>query len=100
MPWRRGAYRGVLLGYAGICALWIPLIAWMMPNDSFKVGVVYLMRSDWKFETRNRSGEQKAVEVLCNAKGNRQPVLVRRRQQLCARLLWTAARAAMCRLLV
>ncbi|GAB4813661.1 hypothetical protein N2152v2_000707 [Parachlorella kessleri] len=49
------AYKGVLIGYSGVCAFWIPLIAWMMPNDSFKVGVVYLMRKDWRFETRNRS---------------------------------------------
>ena len=26
-----------MLGYSGVCALWIPLLAWMMPNDSFKV---------------------------------------------------------------
>lgn len=35
-PPRRAAYKAVMLGYAGVCALWIPLIAWMMPNDSFK----------------------------------------------------------------
>jgi MFS family permease len=49
------AYRAVLLGYAGICALWIPLVAWMMPNDSFRIGMVYLLRNDWKFEVRQRS---------------------------------------------
>lgn len=32
----QSAFRGVMLGYSGICALWIPLLAWMMPNDSFK----------------------------------------------------------------
>lgn len=51
----RNAYRGVLLGYAGICALWVPLLAWMMPNDSFRVGMVYLLRNDWRFEVRQRS---------------------------------------------
>ena len=51
----QSAYRGVLLGYSGICALWIPLLAWMMPNDSFRVGMVYLLRNDWKFEVRQRS---------------------------------------------
>jgi MFS family permease len=49
------AYQAVLLGYAGICALWIPLVAWMMPNDSFRVGMVYLLRNDWKFEVRQLS---------------------------------------------
>jgi hypothetical protein len=53
--WCRSAYRGVLLGYTGICAAWVPLLAWMMPNDSFKVGSVYLWREDWHFETRKRS---------------------------------------------
>jgi hypothetical protein len=52
---RRNAYRWVLVGYAGICALWIPLIAWVMPNDSFRVGMVYLSRPDGTFETRQRS---------------------------------------------
>lgn len=51
----QNAYRGVLLGYAGICALWVPLLAWMMPNDSFRVGMVYLLRKDWRFEVRQRS---------------------------------------------
>lgn len=51
----RAAYRGVLCGYAGICALWIPLVAWMMPNDSFKIGHIFLLRDDWKFEIRQRS---------------------------------------------
>lgn len=50
-----GAFQGVMLGYCGVCALWIPMLAWMMPNDSFKVGMVYLMRKDWRFEVRNRS---------------------------------------------
>ncbi|KAL4517173.1 hypothetical protein Ndes2437B_g06781 [Nannochloris sp. 'desiccata'] len=49
------AYRAVLLGYSGICALWIPLVAWMMPNDSFRIGMVYLLRDDWKFEVRQLS---------------------------------------------
>lgn len=28
-----GAYRGVMISYAGVCALWIPMLAWIMPND-------------------------------------------------------------------
>lgn len=51
----QGAYRGVMIGYAGICALWIPILAWIMPNDSFKVGHMFLLRDDWKFEVRSRS---------------------------------------------
>lgn len=51
----RAAYRGVLLGFSGICALWIPLIVWMMPNDSFRVGTVFLLRKDWRFEVRLRT---------------------------------------------
>jgi hypothetical protein len=27
----------------------------MMPNDSFRIGMVYLLRNDWKFEVRQRS---------------------------------------------
>ena len=50
-----GAYRATLLAYAGICALWMPLMLWIMPNDSFRIGMVYLMRPDWKFEIRNRN---------------------------------------------
>lgn len=52
------AYRAVLLGYSGICALWMPLVLWLMPNDSFKVGMVYLFRPDWRFEMRQRSGRE------------------------------------------
>jgi hypothetical protein len=55
VPPRSNAYRGVLLGYAGVCALWVPLLAWIMPNDSFRVGTVYLLRDDWQFEVRQRS---------------------------------------------
>ena len=51
----RGAYVGVLVGYSGICALWAPILWWMMPNDSFKVGDVYLLRDDNRFETRLRN---------------------------------------------
>lgn len=47
---------GVLMGYAGLCALWIPLSAWMMPNSPFRVGQVYLLTSKWRFEVRQRSG--------------------------------------------
>ncbi len=50
-----GAYRGVLLGYAGLVALWAPLVAWTMPYDSFRVGMVYLLRDDWRFDVRQRS---------------------------------------------
>ena len=53
---RRSAFRTALLAYAGVCALWIPLLAWAMPNDSFKVGNVYLLRPDWRFETRQLAG--------------------------------------------
>jgi MFS family permease len=49
------AYKTVLICYSGICALWIPLMAWMMPNDSFRTGMVYLMKPNWKFETRVRA---------------------------------------------
>ena len=48
------AYTWVLIGYSFILALWVPLLWWMMPNDSFKVGDVYLLRDDWRFETRKR----------------------------------------------
>lgn len=51
----RNAYRAVLLAYAGICALWVPLLAWIMPNDSFRIGMVFLLRDDWRFEVRQRS---------------------------------------------
>jgi len=49
------AYTWVLIGYAVICALWAPILAWMMPNDSFKVGEIYLLRNDWRFEKRLRA---------------------------------------------
>ncbi|EFN50524.1 hypothetical protein CHLNCDRAFT_139004 [Chlorella variabilis] len=52
----QAAYRTIMLSYAGICSLWIPLLAWMMPNNSFRVGMVYLMRKDWTFEVRLRTG--------------------------------------------
>lgn len=45
-----------MLSYAGICSLWIPLLAWMMPGHSFRVGMLYLMRKDWTFEVRLRNG--------------------------------------------
>ena len=48
------AYTWVLIGYSFILALWIPMLWWMMPNDSFKVGEVYLLRDDWRFEKRLR----------------------------------------------
>ncbi len=50
----KAAYTWVLIGYSFILALWIPLLWWMMPNDSFKVGEVYLLRDDWRFEKRLR----------------------------------------------
>ena len=46
-----------MLSYAGVCSLWIPLLAWMMPSHSFRVGMVYLLRHDWTFEVRLRTGE-------------------------------------------
>ena len=52
----RAAYRTIMLSYAGVCSLWIPLLAWMMPSHSFRVGMVYLKRADWTFEVRLRSG--------------------------------------------
>ena len=55
MPSCRNAYRGVLLGYAGVCALWVPLLSWMMPNDSFRVGSIYMMRPNGRFEVKQRS---------------------------------------------
>ncbi|KDD76078.1 hypothetical protein H632_c366p1 [Helicosporidium sp. ATCC 50920] len=52
----RGAYMGVMLGYAGICALWFPLMAWIMPNSPFRVGQVFLFcKRSWRFEVRNRA---------------------------------------------
>ncbi|PSC74625.1 Large neutral amino acids transporter small subunit 4 [Micractinium conductrix] len=51
----QSAYRTILLCYAGVCSLWIPLLAWMMPSHSFRVGMVYLKRSDWTFEVRLRT---------------------------------------------
>lgn len=50
---------GVLMGYAGLCALWIPLSAWMMPNAPFRVGQVYLLTKKWRFEVRQRSGAER-----------------------------------------
>ena len=50
----KAAYTWVLIGYSFVLALWIPLLWWMMPNDSFKVGEVYLLRDDWRFEKRLR----------------------------------------------
>ena len=46
-----------MLCYAAVCSLWIPLLAWMMPSHSFRVGMMYLRRSDWTFEVRLRTGE-------------------------------------------
>ncbi|KAL4854004.1 Large neutral amino acids transporter small subunit 3 [Chlorella vulgaris] len=51
----RASYRTIMLCYAGICSLWIPLLAWMMPSHSFRVGMVYLVRRDWTFDVRMRS---------------------------------------------
>lgn len=51
----RAAYTWVLIGYSFICGLWAPLLWWMMPNESFKVGEIYLLRNDWKFEKRLRA---------------------------------------------
>lgn len=48
------SYTWTLVGYSMLCGLWIPLLWWMMPNDSFKVGEIYLLRDDWKFEKRLR----------------------------------------------
>lgn len=45
-----------MLSYAGVCSLWIPLFAWMMPSHSFRVGMMYLRRKDWTFEVRLRTG--------------------------------------------
>lgn len=63
----RAAYRTIMLSYAGICSLWIPLLAWMMPNNSFRVGMVYLMRKDWTFEVRLRTGgSEQWMRCNCN----------------------------------
>ncbi|KAL4450614.1 hypothetical protein ABPG77_000970, partial [Micractinium sp. CCAP 211/92] len=51
----RQAYRTIMLSYAGVCSLWIPLFAWMMPSHSFRVGMMYLRRKDWTFEVRLRT---------------------------------------------
>ena len=53
----RKAYRTIMWCYAAVCSLWIPLLAWMMPSHSFRVGMMYLRRSDWTFEVRLRTGE-------------------------------------------
>lgn len=60
---------GVLMGYAGLCALWIPLSAWMMPNSPFRVGQVYLLTSKWRFEVRQRSGAGQCVGGGCSKSG-------------------------------
>lgn len=49
------SYTWTLVGYSFLCGLWVPLLWWMMPNDSFKVGEIYLLRNDWRFEKRLRS---------------------------------------------
>lgn len=49
------AYRTIMWCYAAVCSLWIPLLAWMMPSHSFRVGMMYLRRSDWTFEVRLRT---------------------------------------------
>ena len=51
----RSSYIGVLVGYAGLCGLWAPILWWMMPSRSFKTGEVYLLRNDYKFEKRLRT---------------------------------------------
>lgn len=61
-----------MLSYAGVCSLWIPLLAWMMPSHSFRVGMMYLMRGDWTFEVRLRSGECHAAAACCHL-GRSQP---------------------------
>ena len=63
----RAAYRTIMLSYAGWCSLWIPLLAWMMPSHSFRVGMVYLKRSDWTFEVRLRSGAGGAIGTAAAA---------------------------------
>lgn len=48
------SYTWTLVGYSFLCGLWAPLLWWMMPNDSFKVGEIYLLKDDWRFEKRLR----------------------------------------------
>lgn len=56
----RAAYTGVLVGYGGLCLLWVPLAAWMMPNEPFQVGQVSLLNRRWRFIVRQRRGEETA----------------------------------------
>ena len=36
----RDAYRGMLLVYAGFCALWVPLSMWVFPRRALRLGQV------------------------------------------------------------
>lgn len=60
-----------MLSYAGVCSLWIPLFAWMMPSHSFRVGMMYLRRKDWTFEVRLRTGGGGVGRVVCPDVGTR-----------------------------
>lgn len=69
----RQAYRTIMLSYAGVCSLWIPLLAWMMPSHSFRVGMLYLVRRDWTFEVRLRTGT--ALPAALASLPNRPPLV-------------------------
>ena len=57
----RAAYTGVLVGYGGLCLLWVPLAAWMMPNEPFQVGQVSLLNRRWRFIVRQRRGGESEI---------------------------------------
>lgn len=44
------AFRSVVIVYAFVCFLWVPLNLWMMPWSALKIGEVYVMTSAWRFK--------------------------------------------------
>ena len=52
----RNAYRALLLIYGLVfCGGYIPVMLWIMPNEPFAVGDVYVWGSSWRPVTKLRS---------------------------------------------
>jgi len=57
------AFRTVSLGYAGVCALWVPLALWLAPWHALRVGQAFVHKGRGRFGVV----ERRAVEARATA---------------------------------
>lgn len=69
----RVAYRNILIVYAAICGLWIPINFWMMPWHALQIGQILLFHN-WQFKVMHRKDiERQTAAARTTLQSKRSP---------------------------